>query len=234
MVSQKLKEWIKTEEAAGYTEDQLRKYLFKQGYDHIDVEETIKAVQRENAPVKTRLVPIAIIAVIVLLIGGGVFMFMGESDLSDIQERVEAEVVEPEELFVPELTGFRIINSKLCTEVTDDLECVEKENNVYKRGETVYVWFLITEPGYELIGSNYIYTLFSNTSAVVNGEELSHFSSVSEEINEAVKEPYTLMRIYRAFSTDEEDPLGNYKFRISLNDINNDEEVAVEMSVILE
>ncbi len=43
MVNKKLADWIKSEEAQGYSEQQLRQYLLQQGYNKKNVEDTIKS-----------------------------------------------------------------------------------------------------------------------------------------------------------------------------------------------
>jgi len=48
MVNKQLINNIKTEEAQGYTPEQLRKYLVKQGHNPIEVDEAIKYANAKN------------------------------------------------------------------------------------------------------------------------------------------------------------------------------------------
>ena len=90
MVNQQLIDWIKSEEAQGYTPQQLYNSLIQQGYNPNEVNEAIKIASQPNQqtsqssePVKKsfNLLPFMIIGVVVIgLIGGGIFFFTSQND----------------------------------------------------------------------------------------------------------------------------------------------------------
>lgn len=49
MANKQLADWIKTEEAQGYNEEQLRVYLTKQGYKQKDIEEAVKSLNPKKS-----------------------------------------------------------------------------------------------------------------------------------------------------------------------------------------
>ena len=48
MVNKQLADWIKSEEAQGYSEKQLRYYLLKQGYNSKDIDDAIKSFGKKE------------------------------------------------------------------------------------------------------------------------------------------------------------------------------------------
>ena len=50
MVNKQLADWIKSEEAQGYSEQQLREYLTRQKYSEKDVEDAVKSVKGSDRP----------------------------------------------------------------------------------------------------------------------------------------------------------------------------------------
>lgn len=89
MGKQQLIDWIKSQEAQGYTEQQLYNSLIQQGYNPNEVNEAIKITSQSNQqkdqtskPSKSsNLVLFVIIGVITLgLIGGGIFLFISQND----------------------------------------------------------------------------------------------------------------------------------------------------------
>ena len=90
MVNQQLVDWIKSEEAQGYTPQQLSNSLIQQGYNPNEVNEAINIASQPNQqvnpssePIKKsfNLLPIIIIGIVVVgLIGGGIFFFTSQDN----------------------------------------------------------------------------------------------------------------------------------------------------------
>ena len=90
MVNQQLVDWIKSEEAQGYTPQQLYNSLIQQGYNPNEVIEAIniasqpsQQVNPSSKPIKKsfHLLSIIIIGVVVIgLIGGGIFFFTSQDN----------------------------------------------------------------------------------------------------------------------------------------------------------
>lgn len=99
MVNQQLIDWIKSEEAQGYTPQQLYNSLTQQGYNPNDVNEAINIASRQNQQInqssetikKLNLLHIIIIGVVVIgLIGGGIFLFTSQDDNADSDTEVSS------------------------------------------------------------------------------------------------------------------------------------------------
>ena len=100
MVNQQLIDWIKSEEAQGYTPQQLYNSLIQQGYNPNEVNEAIKIASQPNQqvsqsskPIKKsfNFLPIIIIGVIAIgLIGGGIFFFTSQDDNADSDAEVNS------------------------------------------------------------------------------------------------------------------------------------------------
>ena len=87
MVNQQLVDYIRTQEAQGYTQQQLRDSLIQQGYNPIDVHEAIEAAakpaeaqQPENKPKKGVSLGVTLIA-LTFLINGGSLVFKNAGNL---------------------------------------------------------------------------------------------------------------------------------------------------------
>ena len=88
MVNQQLIDWIKSEEAQGYTLQQLYNSLIQQGYDANEVNEAMRSVYQQSQktrpssePIKKpfNFLPVIIIGVIIVgLAGGGIFFFTSQ------------------------------------------------------------------------------------------------------------------------------------------------------------
>ena len=70
MVNKQLADWIKSEEAHGYSETQLRKYLIQQGYNKKDIEDAIKSLSQTEIKfslvnyVKTISIPLFLVFIL--------------------------------------------------------------------------------------------------------------------------------------------------------------------------
>ncbi|MBW2979794.1 hypothetical protein KY360_00070 [Candidatus Woesearchaeota archaeon] len=77
MVNQQLIDYIKSEEAQGYTVKQLYDYLIKQGYDSKEVNEAINLVNKRQA--KSAKPVVIILVVLIMIIGASYFLFSGKT-----------------------------------------------------------------------------------------------------------------------------------------------------------
>ena len=101
MVNQQLIDWIKSEEAQGYTPQQLYNSLIQQGYNQNEVNEAIRIasqpsqqINQSSEPTKKsfNFLPILIIGIVVIgLIGGGIFFFTSQNERIGSDTKINSE-----------------------------------------------------------------------------------------------------------------------------------------------
>ncbi len=94
MADPQLLEWIRAQQAQGFTIDQIRQYMYQMGYQQQIVEEALGQV---NTPVKSGgskvLVITAGIVLLIILILAAIFIFSGEEEQQKEEERIMAEEI---------------------------------------------------------------------------------------------------------------------------------------------
>ncbi|MFH1053552.1 MAG: MG2 domain-containing protein [Candidatus Woesearchaeota archaeon] len=85
MVNKKLADWINSEKAQGYSKEQLRQYLTKQGYNKKDIEEALSYTgERQSLPfINKKAIFIAIPIIILILVGYSIYMLNLEEYMND-------------------------------------------------------------------------------------------------------------------------------------------------------
>lgn len=141
MVNQQLVDWIKNEEAQGYTLRQLYNSLIQQGYNPDEVSEAINIASQPNQqvnpsskPIKKsfHLLPILIIGVVVIgLIGGYIFFFTSQNNKNTNSDTTVKDCGEDFSCFVSasESCSDAKVNHIIETNI---LGVVQKTNNSYE------------------------------------------------------------------------------------------------------
>ena len=144
MVNQQIIDWIKSQEAQGYSPQQIYSYLTQQGYTPNDINEALKLVsqgqmsqQTSSPPKGIPILPILIIGiVIVALIGGGIFWFMSQDKKTD-SEIIHRSVDRTDNLTDTQGNKVGEINTKIEAdlEVTSDcggMDCFKEKFSLCK------------------------------------------------------------------------------------------------------
>jgi len=239
-MNKKLIEWIKSEEAQGYSEKQLRDYLIKEGYSKREIEDAIKSNSKSKIYSSNKILywmPIIFLIVGILIITIILFHFM------DFDAHVEKKVYMGSVKPIPIVTQDIYIDSSPtlgvdiipCNSVTKEYNC--DSSFKFNRGDKIY--FLIGIDNIKIKSTQdtnyYELSIEKQLTNLNNKRIIMSFDESSEIIKkESIASDYINIQVIKEVITLKDDTLGDYEYTVRIRDTSSNREAVKKVQFVLE